>query len=409
MTIKKLPGAPEGRVQAGVSSQILPRALDRWNPGIQAATDTTESDRTISVYDVIGQDYWTGEGVTAKRVAGALRGMGKGPVTVNVNSPGGDMFEGLAIYNLLREHDGEVTVKVLGLAASAASVIAMAGDTVQIARAGFLMIHNAWVVAVGNRNDLREYADTLEPFDRAMADIYAAHTGQDPKAMAKLMDKESWIGGSDAVENGFADELLPSDQVEQSKGKANASAVRRIEAALRASGMPKSEAMRLISEMKGKAPEAESVQPEREQVAGLVEMLRGFHLETQDAPQAMVDLNDTERKFLEEMIPHHEMAIESARAAYPDVESAEVKGLVESIIAAQSGEIALMETWLDNGQDSPAAKKKKKKRMPMKMSDSKSSAGDPAGGGEGDPTGHGSDAGNTEQAVLAALETFNAI
>lgn len=250
MTIKKLPGAPEGRPCAGVSSQILPRALDRWNPGVRAAAVESDDDRSISVYDVIGYDYWTGEGVTAKRIAGALRSLGKGPVTVNVNSPGGDMFEGLAIYNLLREHDGEVTVKVLGLAASAASIIAMAGDTVQIARAGFLMIHNAWVVAMGNRNDLREYADTLEPFDRAMADIYAARTGEDRDAMAKLMDAESWIGGSDAIDQGFADELLPSDQVEKNGSKASASAVRRLEAALRASGMPKSEAMKLISEFK---------------------------------------------------------------------------------------------------------------------------------------------------------------
>lgn len=249
MTIKTLPGAPEGRLHAGISSQIQPRALDRWNPGVRAATQD-EADRTISIYDVIGQDFWSGEGVTAKRIAAALRSMGAGPVTVNVNSPGGDMFEGLAIYNLLREHKGEVTVKVIGLAASAASIIAMAGDTVQIARAGFLMIHNAWVVAMGNRNDLREYAETLEPFDRAMAEIYAARTGQDAKAMGKLMDKETWIGGNDAVEEGFADELLASDQVEQKAGKANASAVRRIEAALRASGMPKSEAMRLISEFK---------------------------------------------------------------------------------------------------------------------------------------------------------------
>lgn len=248
MTMRNLPGAPEGRVHAAVSSQILPRALERWNPGVRAAAD--DADRTISVYDVIGYDYWSGEGVTAKRVAAALRSMGAGPVTVNVNSPGGDMFEGLAIYNLLREHKGEVTVKVLGLAASAGSIIAMAGDTVEIARAGFLMIHNAWVVASGNRNDLRELADTLEPFDRAMADIYAARTGQEQKAMAKLMDAETWIGGSDAVEQGFADQLLASDAVEQKGAKANASAVRRIEAALRASGMPKSEAVRLISEFK---------------------------------------------------------------------------------------------------------------------------------------------------------------
>jgi ATP-dependent Clp protease, protease subunit len=163
------------------------------------------------------------------------------------------MFEGLAIYNLLREHEGEVTVKVLGLAASAASIIAMAGDTVQIARAGFLMIHNAWVMAVGNRNDLIEVADTLKPFDDAMASIYAARTGQDRKAMAKLMDAETWIGGEAAIEGGFADELLSSDQVERGAAKASASAVRRIESALRASGMPKSEAVRLISEFKSSA------------------------------------------------------------------------------------------------------------------------------------------------------------
>ncbi|MDQ2139579.1 Clp protease ClpP [Alcaligenaceae bacterium B3P038] len=249
MTIKTLPGAPEGRPCAGVSSQVLPRAFDRWNNGVRAAADA-EVERSISVYDVIGYDYWSGEGVTAKRVAAALRNMGKGPVTVNVNSPGGDMFEGLAIYNLLREHDGEVTVKVLGLAASAASVIAMAGDKVQIARAGFFMIHNAWVMAIGNRNDLIDVADTLKPFDVAMAGIYAARTGEDIKAMAKLMDAETWIGGEAAIEGGFADELLASDQVEKGSGKASASAARRIEAGLRASGMPKSEAMRLISEIK---------------------------------------------------------------------------------------------------------------------------------------------------------------
>ena len=249
MSIKTLPGAPEGRPCASVSSQLQPRALDRWQAGVRAAADK-DADRTISVYDAIGQDYWSGEGVTAKRIAGALRGMGAGPVTVNLNSPGGDMFEGLAIYNLLREHDGEVTVKVLGLAASAASVIAMAGDKVQIARAGFFMVHNAWVIAAGNRHDLADIASWLKPFDDAMASIYAARTGGDLKAMAKLMDAETWISGQAAIDDGFADEFLPSDQVKKGEGKANASAVRRIEAALRASGMPKSEAMRLISEFK---------------------------------------------------------------------------------------------------------------------------------------------------------------
>ena len=253
MSVKNLPAAPMGRPSASVRSEILPRAFERWNPGLRAAAAEDEQDRSISVYDAIGYDYWTGEGVTARRVASALRALGAGPVTVNVNSPGGDMFEGLAIYNLLREHKGDVTVKVLGVAASAASIIAMAGDTVQIARAAFFMVHNSWVVASGNRNDLRETADWLEPFDAAMADIYVARTGADTKAIAKLMDAESWIGGSAAVEQGFADELLPSDQVGQGDAKAQAHAARRLEAALRASGIPKSEAMRLISEFKSSA------------------------------------------------------------------------------------------------------------------------------------------------------------
>ena len=253
MSVKNLPAAPMGRPSASVRSEILPRAFERWNPGLRAAVAEEEQDRSISIYDAIGYDYWTGEGVTARRVASALRTLGAGPVTVNVNSPGGDMFEGLAIYNLLREHKGDVTVKVLGVAASAASIIAMAGDTVQIARAAFFMVHNSWVVASGNRNDLRETADWLEPFDAAMADIYVARTGADTKAIAKLMDAESWIGGSAAVEQGFADELLPSDQVGQGDAKAQAHAARRLEAALRASGIPKSEAMRLISEFKSSA------------------------------------------------------------------------------------------------------------------------------------------------------------
>lgn len=253
MSVKNLPAAPMGRPSASVRSEILPRAFERWNPGLRAAVAEEEQDRSISIYDAIGYDYWTGEGVTARRVASALRTLGAGPVTVNVNSPGGDMFEGLAIYNLLREHKGDVTVKVLGVAASAASIIAMAGDTVQIARAAFFMVHNSWVIAAGNRNDLRETADWLEPFDAAMADIYVARTGADTKAITKLMDAESWIGGSAAIEQGFADELLPSDQVGQGDAKTQAHAARRLEAALRASGIPKSEAMRLISEFKSSA------------------------------------------------------------------------------------------------------------------------------------------------------------
>ena len=244
---KNMPAAYSRRPKSGLRFDLSPKALDLWNPAIRAAASDENS---IGIFDVIGEDYWTGEGVTDKRIAAALRSIGDGDVVVNINSPGGDMFTGLAIYNLLREHPGHVTVKVLGVAASAASIIAMAGDEVQVARAGFLMIHNAWILAMGNRHDLREYADYLEPFDASMADIYAARTGAELAAMQKLMDAESWIGGSAAVDQGFADALLASDEIDQAEERPAALAVRRVENALRASGMPRSEAMRLISEFK---------------------------------------------------------------------------------------------------------------------------------------------------------------
>lgn len=250
---RTMPAANAGAPAAGVRFDLSPKALNRWNPAIQAAAS---DDNSISVFDVIGQDYWTGEGVTAKRIAGALRAIGDRDVVVNINSPGGDMFEGLAIYNLLREHKGRVTVKVLGVAASAASIIAMAGDEVQVARAGFLMIHNAWMVAAGNRHDYKAYAEYLEPFDASMADIYAARSGQDVKSVQKMMDGETWIGGSAALDQGFADSLLASDEIEAGEEKPAAQAVRRVESALRASGMPRTEAMRLISDFKASLRDA---------------------------------------------------------------------------------------------------------------------------------------------------------
>lgn len=222
MTIRALPKANVPSRPA-VSTKISDVAAKRWNPDIHAATSVTASDtghdRSISILDAIGADYW-GDGVTAKRIAAALRSIGDGAVTVNINSPGGDFFEGLAIYNLLREHKGEVTVNVLGMAASAASVIAMAGDNILMARASFLMIHNTWVAAAGDRHAFRDVADWLEPFDEAAISIYNARTGIASKDLGAMLDKETWIGGDAAVEAGFADDLLASDAIDASPSNA---------------------------------------------------------------------------------------------------------------------------------------------------------------------------------------------
>lgn len=255
MTIKTLPAAPEGRPCARVTGDILPQALERWDGGIRASF---AADNTISIFDVIGQDYW-GEGVTAKRIGAALRSIGGDDVVVYINSPGGDMFEGLTIYNLLREYKGKIIVKVLGLAASAASVIAMAGDEIQIGRGAFFMIHNCWITACGNRNELAKIAADMEPFDRAARDIYSARSGVNADAVAEMMDNETFIGGSEAVETGFADLLLSADQI-ASADESPEAAIRKLDALLAKVNTPRAERRRLIRSLTGSRPSAAAEQ-----------------------------------------------------------------------------------------------------------------------------------------------------
>ena len=250
-------GLPKSRFRFELSAL----ALERWTPSLQAsAVDPATS---ITIYDQIGADWWTGEGTTAKRISGALRAIGDKHATVYINSPGGDVFEGLAIYNLLREHQAGVTVKVVGVAASAAAIIAMAGSRIEVARAGFLMIHNSWTVAIGNQHDMRETADWLEPFDKTQADIFAARTGESPEAISKMLDAETWIGGQEAVDTGFADALLPADEVTQAEEAPAAASVRRLENSLRASGLSRKDAATLISDFKASLRDAAEPTPDQ--------------------------------------------------------------------------------------------------------------------------------------------------
>ena len=262
MTLRHLPKIEglSGLPQA-LSPVPMDHALAKWRPEVHAASD--KDDTSISIYDVIGEDFWTGEGVTSKRISAALRKIGERDVTVNVNSPGGDFFEGIAIYSLLREHPAKVTVKVMGLAASAASVIAMAGDEVLISSVGFIMVHDAWAVAIGNRHDMREAADTLEPFDDAMAGLYAARAGVEKAEAAEWMDRETWFNGQKAIDAGLADGLLSSAEVteEDAKGAKAIAAARRVEAALARQGTSRDERRSLIGELKGQPAVAAADRP----------------------------------------------------------------------------------------------------------------------------------------------------
>lgn len=247
-----LPVALEDRPCASISYELKSKALDKWNSSIRASS----TDNTISILDVIGEDYW-GEGVTAKRISAALRAIGNNDVVVNINSPGGDMFEGLAIYNLLRSHRGKVIVNILGIAASAASIIAMAGDEVQMGRGAFLMIHNCWAVGVGNRHDFAKLANDLAPFDTSMADIYVARSGQSNEVVSQMMDDETYIGASEAIEKGFADNLLTADIVDDGDESPQA-AIRKLDALLAKANTSRSERRKLISALTRSMPSATS-------------------------------------------------------------------------------------------------------------------------------------------------------
>lgn len=168
------------------------------------ARSGTGSDKTAEVYlyDVIGWPF-----IEAVDVVTAIPD-GVENINLHINSPGGDVFEGLSIYNWLREHSARVSVQVDGLAASVASVIAMAGSNVSMPKSSFMMIHDPWTIMLGNAEDLRKEADLLEQIESVLAEIYAAKSGQEVTQVRQWMHDESWFTGQEARERGFADAVI---------------------------------------------------------------------------------------------------------------------------------------------------------------------------------------------------------
>lgn len=249
------PGAMPMPADRKVSAFAPANVYDRWGDEAAGVRAVAAGDNVITMFEDIGEDFWSGGGVTAKKVAAQLRAIGDRPVEVQINSPGGDMFEGIAIYNVLREHPQEITVKVMGMAASAASLIAMAGDRIEIGVSSFLMVHNCWVLAMGNRHDMASVSAWLEPFDQAMVDLYALRTGKPAAEIGALLDAETWMSGSTAIDKGFADALLPADQMKRDE-QAQASdrqvnELRAMELTMVRAGYSRTDARARINKIKG--------------------------------------------------------------------------------------------------------------------------------------------------------------
>lgn len=166
-----------------------------------------DSQAEILIYEEVGDGFFGG--VSAKLFAEELKAIGKvDTINLHINSPGGDVYQGLAIYNTLKQHGAKVVVDVDGIAASIASVIAMAGEKIRMRQGTMMMVHDPWSIMAGGAEDFRKTADVLDKIKENIVDVYKARTGMDLRNIRRMMTEETWMSAEEAVSHGFATEVV---------------------------------------------------------------------------------------------------------------------------------------------------------------------------------------------------------
>ncbi len=181
----------------------MPKIHKFWN----WVKNEDTGERVLYFDGVIAEQTWFGDEITPAAFKVELLA-GDGPITIYVNSPGGDVVAASQIYTMLLDYKGEVTVKIDGIAASAASVIAMAGTTVLMAPTALMMVHNPLTVAIGDSEEMQKAIDMLAEVKDAIINAYQIKTGQSRAKLSHLMDAETWLSANKAIELGFADGIL---------------------------------------------------------------------------------------------------------------------------------------------------------------------------------------------------------
>jgi len=182
----------------------------RNRPGYEIRNKSEKEPTEIFLYDEIG--FW---GVTAEAFAKDLKAI-KNAVTIRINSPGGSVFDGVAMYKAISDFKNPTTTIIDGLAASAASYVALAGDTVQMSEGAFMMIHDPYSMVVGTSGDMRKEADLLDKIRDEIAGFYVRKSEKSIDEIVAMMAEETWLNGEDAVEFGLVDEVLKKDPVKNS-------------------------------------------------------------------------------------------------------------------------------------------------------------------------------------------------
>lgn len=187
-----------------------------WKWRNQAEAGTAPEERTLFLNGTIAEESWFDDDVTPQLFKDELNA-GSGNITVWINSPGGDCVAAAQIYNMLSNYKGKVTVKIDGIAASAASVIAMAGDTVLVSPVSMLMIHNPATIAWGDHAEMQKAIDMLSEVKESIINAYVLKTGLSRPKLSHLMDAETWMDANKAVELGFADGIMTRAKAEPEK------------------------------------------------------------------------------------------------------------------------------------------------------------------------------------------------
>lgn len=197
-------------VEAGRAMNRAPVALGPGHARVAAAEGGTQAD--VYIYGDIG-GWW--DGIQAEEFAKEIAGLDVETLVVHLNSPGGIVFDGVAIYNALAQHPAHVVSKVEGIAASIASVILMAADEIQIVEGAHVMIHPPWSFAMGGAAAMRKEADILDKLEAGIIDIYEARTGQDRTQLSDWVAVETWFSAKEAKDAGFADTIIPAKTKEK--------------------------------------------------------------------------------------------------------------------------------------------------------------------------------------------------
>jgi ATP-dependent Clp endopeptidase proteolytic subunit ClpP len=163
---------------------------------------------TVQIFDQIGEDWYGGSGLSAKQFSDVLNEIGNGPLLVEINSPGGNVWDGLSIYNQLRGRKAPVTTRVVGIAASIASIIALAGDRVEMADAALMMIHDPSGMASGTSEDMRKMAEALDQHAEVLVGVYHKKTGRSAESIRAAMKAETWFTTAEALAFGLVDKPI---------------------------------------------------------------------------------------------------------------------------------------------------------------------------------------------------------